>query len=425
MSEVLDYQAQHYLRQWINGLPYEERKQLCNIHMCNQHAGAMAGRDVYLVADDDGHAKYYGLMTCKNTWCCPVCTALMMEKYRSYIASAIEMLGPTHFGFGVTLTIPHYKFMDWRETTDIIYATWRYFRLHNMKERSHHVFTEFYKEIPTENWVRVGEYTWSEKNGAHPHFHCIWWTPRGKEKGVLDWESRLNDFWLKQAKRIAIKYWKRHKLHEDLLSQGKWKTYEDLADTVFYVNGRDDCWNEAFHFSRDKDGNLLEAKSSDYICGWGSDRELTGNIRKEASASGHYTPYQILQMGITNPKYRQVYLDFCLAVTRKPVHHRVNFSKNGLFKRIKEYRKNRPEESERLEKKSLNRWEVVCYFTQDDWYSVLDLEDMTGSPITSDILYLASQNKEVLLEYLDRLGLKYQIPTRIPYAMTNWVSEIA
>ena len=413
MSDVLDYQAQHYLRQWIHDLPYEQRQQLRNISLCNQHVNIAEGGQVYLLTDNDGHAKYLGLMTCKNPFCCPVCSARMMEKYRSEIAAALELLRPKYFAFLVTLTIPHYKFMSWRETTDILYDTWKYFRMKSFKREHGHVFHQFNQEVPTDNWVRVCEYTWSKKNGAHPHFHCIWWCERGKEKSVLDWESRLNDFWIKQAKRVTVKYWRKHKLHEDLLAERQ-ITYEQLADTVFLAsfNAEKDGrrWNEALTFSRDKEtGKLLEAKSSKYICGWGADREVTGNVRKEATAKGHYTPYQILQAAITDVSMRQVYLDFCLAVTRKPVHHRVNFSKNGLKKLVTEYQKQQDKlESSRLQKKS--SWEVVCWFSEEQWYSVLDLEDATKSPIIANMLYLASQDKEVLLEYITGMCIDCEFP---------------
>lgn len=430
MNDVLDYQAQHYLRSFIRDLPYEERKQLHNVSLCNQHVSRATGGDVYVLVNEElKRSRYYGLMRCKNTWCCPVCTALEMEKYRKYINAAIEMLCKTHFGFMVTLTIPHFKFMGWRETMDILYDTWKYFRLKSFNRDHGHVFHQFNQEVPTENWVRVGEFTWSEKNGAHPHFHCIWWTPRGNEGKVLDWESRLNDFWLKQARRIAIKYWRKHKLHEDLLNQGAWQTYEQLADTVFQSlknneQERGRSWNEAVHFSRDANGNLLEAKTGDYISGWGADNEVTGNCRKEASHSGHLTPYQILIKAQTDSRFRAIYMEFCLAVTRKPVHHRVNFSKNKLFARVKEWLKNQPkEESDRLEKKSVNKWAVVCYFSEEQWYDILDLEDMTGSPITSNILYLASQSKEILLEYLDGMKIGYQFPIKLPFVMQDWIAE--
>lgn len=410
MLEILDYQLQHYLRHWISEMSYGDKLQLKNIHMCNQHTSAATGHDVYLLADDEGHARYTGLMTCKNAFCCPVCSSVVMEKYRANIATAIEMLAPKEFGFMVTMTIPHLKFMGWRETMDILYDTWKYFRQKSFNRGHGHTFHEFTQVVPCDNWVRVAEFTWSKINGAHPHFHSIWWTPRGNEGKVLEWEERLNDFWLKHAKRIMIKYWKRHKLHADLVAEKFQGSYEIMANKVFWSADQKDgkTWRQAFKFSRDKNGNLLEAKTSDYICGWGADRELTGNVRKQASYEGHYTPYQILEMARTNPEYRAIYLDFCLAVTRKPVHHRVNFSKNGLLKLVQEYRiKKEQTESSSLQKKSA--WEVVCYFTQDDWYDILDRESEFYADHVSNILWLAANRREILLEYMDAVGISYHL----------------
>ena len=412
MQDVLDYQVQHYLRQWICELPAEQRQQLKNIYLCNQHVNPYAtGGEVYLLSSNDENgdfSKLSGLMTCKNTWCCPICSAIQMEKYRSYIADGIDMLKPTHFGFMVTLTIPHLYFMGWRETMDILYDSWKYFRMKTFQRSHGHVFHEFNKEIPCDNWVRVAEFTWSKKNGAHPHFHCIWWCERGKENKVLDWEEKLNDFWLRVARSKAIKYWKKYKLHTDRLTDGM--NYEQLADKVFMMADKGkDSWRQALRFSRDENGNLLEAQSSDYICGWGADREVTGNIRKKASHEEHYTPYQILELAQTHESMKRIYLDFCLAVTRKPVHHRVNFSKNMLFARIKEYRKQKDKlESGLIKKQKKKDWEVLCWFSELQWYYILDLSDETKSPIIANLLYLARlQDKEILLEYMDNMGIGY------------------
>lgn len=318
-----------------------------------------------------------------------------MEEYRGKIAAGIDMMKERgHFGFMVTFTVPHLRFQSCREVTDILYDTWKYFRLKNFKKKFH-PYQLFIEDCEIKYWVRVCEYTWGA-NGWHPHFHCIFWAPNHARDRVLKWEAQLNEFWIRQAKRMAKKYWKAHDLYPN-------KDHDDLADAIFEAADRR---QDAVKISRDGD-RVAESNSSDYISGWAADRELTGNVRKEASHEDHYTPYQILELAEFDNCFAQLYVDFCLAVTRKPVHHRVNFSKQDKFlTQIMTWRaaRDKPTETVRLQKK--RRFQVVTCFDAADWFTICYLDRY--APVLSNILYLAADPslEDVLFEYLRSLGVK-------------------
>lgn len=402
MTDILDYQAQHYLRKYIRRLSGEQYRQLKSVLYCNENVNPAVGA-VFVMANSDEQAHYHGHLTCKNTWCCPVCSALMMSHYRERIDAAIGILKPTHFGFMVTFTIPHLGFMGWRESLDILYDAHAYFRLKSFKKGCGHAYHEFNKLYPVEHSVKAGEFTWSKKNGAHPHFHAIWWIPRDKfsNDDIVNWEDELGAFWLKTVKRKAIEYWRKHNLHANILKSGE--TLEDLADRVFA--GSDRCYKQlAFYMSKDENGNLIEAVSGDYIAGWGTDCELTGNRRKEASHEGHMTPHQMLVASYSDKELQREYIDFCLAVTQKPVRHRVRFSQSGIVKRIDVYLKEQSQrESKILQKKS--EWEVVTYFDENEWYALCDLDD-SGAPVLANILWFAAHRRDLLADYLQSLGFE-------------------
>lgn len=406
MADILDYHAQHHLRKIIKQANLDRR--LKNLYLCGQSVSAEVGV-VYLMSDGE-HAHYHGHTTCKNPFACPVCSAKMMEKYRERINAAIKILKPTHFGFMVTLSVPHFNYMGWRETMDILYETHEYFRKRSYKRGHGHALDSFSKEFPIQHFVRAAEFTWSKKNGAHPHFHAIWWIPRDKFNNdeILKWEAKLDEFWIKTAKRKTLEYWKKNDLHSKLLKEGE--TLEDLVERLYarchYAQERGK--NYGLYFSKDKDGNLIEAATGDYIAGWGTDNELTGNYQKKASHEGHMTPYEILQASEDDKSLVGVYLDYCLAVTRKPVHHRVRFSFTGISKMIDAYLKEeRVRETSRLEKKST--WEVVTYFDETEWYNLCDLDE--DAPVLSNILWLAIHARHLLAEYLASLGISiHEIP---------------
>ena len=397
MNDVLDYQAQHHLRQMIRRLPVADRYQLRNISSCGQkiikRVGAVNG--VYLMSDGE-HSKFIGQAHCDNPFCCPICSAKVMEKYRSEIASAIDMFASKGYvGFMVTFTIPHLKFMKCRETTDILYDTWTYCRstAKSTSNRTHgyNAFREFLSDLDIKHYVRVCEYTYSDKNGWHPHFHCLFWTKACNKDKVLDYEKKLGEFWFKQAERVTLKYWNANKLHEDR---------EIMCKRLFdFSRGI----NNGVTISKKKDGTLMEAESSSYLTGWTADKEVTGNFKRKASHDGHYTPYQILLMAYNDKHWENVYMDFCLSVTRKPVHHRLNFSKTGVRAMIKEYRKTEGYKSSMLVKKTTS-WETVAFFDEKSWLELLCLNE--SAPVLSNILFLAISHRELLYEYLENLGFE-------------------
>ena len=354
---------------------------------------------VAVLRSNDGKSTLFGHTHCRNPFCCPICEAKIMEGYRAKISSALDMQEHSgESGFMATFTIPHLKFMSCRETTDILYETWKYFRAKIKSSHKNstwkHLYRQFVEATGVSSWVRVCEYTYGETNGWHPHFHCIFWVPKEHFDDVLEWEEKLCAFWIEQARRVTLKYWRKNNLHEG----------EDLDELLKNLFKHADWWGQALRFSRDGNGQLLKATSANYMAGWTTDREVTGNCRKQASHEGHYTPYQMLEKAEHDKHWARLYIEFCLNVTQKPVHHRLNFSKNGICKRITEWEKTHVVKSESHIKK--NTWEPVTYFYADDWFTICHLN--RNAPVIANILYLAQQaeHEEILFDYLESLRIK-------------------
>lgn len=396
---VLDYHMQHVLFRILDGESHDTKQKLKNIRLCGrklvQHS--VNKPVVAVLRSNTGQAALFGHAHCRNPFCCPVCSAKIMEEYRAKIAAAIDMQENSGFvGFMATFTVPHLGFMSCRETTDILYETWKYFRQRLKKAANKnwvHPYFAFTEATGVKSFVRVCEYTYGEKHGWHPHFHCIFWVPREHFDDVLEWENRLCEFWIQQAERITLKYWRENKLHAE----------QDLDALLKSVFAHADDWHQALRFSRDKNGKLARAMSSAYLTGWGSDREATGNYRKQASHEGHYTPYQILEKAEQSPKWARVYIDFCLDVTRKPVHHRMNFSKDGICKRLAAWIETHGITAvSEVKKKS---WAAVTYFNADEWY-VICSKNRT-QPVIANILALARkpEDEPTLFDYIKSLDI--------------------
>lgn len=391
-QEVYDYKLKEYLARIIAELPINKRMQLKNLQLCGRKI-AFTGNgvpSVYL-ASNGTSAKFFGTTMCKNPFACPCCSAHMMAGYSEQIGAALEaMREKGYFGFMVTFSVAHLPFMNCRDVTDILYETRSYFRRTAKQKytRKHigSVSQQFFADCEIKHSVTVCEYTYG-RNGWHPHCHAILWCPRDKAERVLEWQDALNDFWTATAKRITLaKY-----ANNEALTATVERLYEDSNDTGLYIS--------------QKDGKLSESLASEYICGWGADRELTGNYQKAASHDGHYTPYQILDMAYHgNESMKNIYLDFCLAVTKKPVHHRVMWSKTGL-KAIAMHQMQIIRCREFVKKKqNATRWVVHAVFTKSQWYELLASID------ASIVLEIATQGKEILLNFLEKHNIDYTPP---------------
>ena len=291
--------------------------------------------------------------------------------------------------------------MSCREVIDILYDTWKYFRMKSFKRHHGHIYHEFNLVVPVEHHVRVCEQTWG-KQGWHHHFHCIFWIKRGLEQEAVRWEERLRDFWDKVCRGRILKYWQKHKLHQNILAIDG--TFDKILDRLF---SKTDV-HCGVYFSKNPDGSLMEADSAEYVSGWGADTEVTGNYKKSASHAGHFTPYQILLKAQTDESFAKLYIDFCLAMTTKPVHHRVDFSQSGITKLVDSWQKEHGRKSATLQKKRTEQmqtpWRIVACFSKKDWYELCCLDRF--SPVISNIMYLAANYVYLLGDYLQSLGIE-------------------
>lgn len=414
-QEIYDYALSNFLHKIIKEeLPVNQQIQLKTLASCGRKVSipktGVAG--VFLVSNNS-KSKFFGTTMCKNPFACPCCSAHRMSVYSKDIANGLDYLrSQGYFGFMMTFSIPHLRYMKCRDITNILYETYSYFRRTakqqnyrkkvngELGQRTKTISGQFYEDCKIEHSVTVCEYTYG-KNGWHPHFHAIFWTKRENIHKVLSWQKALNEFWLYHAERIMKKYWQEHKL------SFKSDKISDWSIDKLFANAEKDA---GIYISQ-KDGVLTESLSSDYISGWGANREVTGNYRKTASHSEHLTPYQILEKAYNGDQfYKKIYIEFCLAVTQKPVHHRVMWSQTGIKKLIKVYSQ-QIKCTELIKKKESEKekWAVLLWFNKSQWYELLEFEK--NSPILANILYLAKLgNKQILYEFLDGLGIEYSLP---------------
>lgn len=408
--EISDYRLQGYYKRKLQTNQYAYAKKLKAQKYCGatiiKQPGVMPA--VFVVANDK-EAKVWGVHFCDSAWSCPVCSGVRMAKEATRIACAIDALDKHYneHGFMITFSVPHYHNFTCKQVYEILKETWKNFAKQANSKKSftkYDTFMSFNNEFNCTHRIRVCEFTWGHY-GWHPHFHCLFFVPKHKLQKVKNWQEALSERWFYLAKKATIKILTRDKYCDDV------KSFVEK----FYARCEHNSMNKLDAvISLDEKGNVKRATSSEYICGWGADKELTGNVRKEASHEGHMTPHQILlkayeldNFGKTcnneeADKYFSLYIEYALA-TFKTYRIRMSPSITHIiedWKKTNDYIEVCKKKLADLHKKQGKR-RIVVWFKELQWYQIC------LSNLVAEILELAVlTNGKQLIE---QLLLEHQI----------------
>lgn len=396
-DEISDYKKLKEVKKKLDG---DLRKKLLlkALYYCGSKIAAGFSFGAVAVVKNEKQAKFVGNSSCKSPWCCPVCTARKMSKYAAKISSALDALRYRGFRAAMlTFTIPHTADFSCEEATEILYNTWKAFTVHGntiLQASKNDIFSNFAAATNHKHRVRVTEYTYGQK-GWHPHFHCLFWFPQENFQDIVKWETALNQRWLQLAERYTIKILSRRPEYSkknsscigtpqtnssvvvDDVQQFKDSSLKLKQRIAIMYEKMDTKGSKGVFISKDSNGNPIEQLSSNYLCGWGGDKEITGNFNEKATREGHMSWQQILDAAISgnDENYWNLYFEYAEA-TRKYRHTRVNFSvHSGICKIIAEWQ-NSEGYKEYLKKKNtefakaVGTWKTVCFFNESQWFSI-------------------------------------------------------
>lgn len=398
-NEISDYQQLKCIKRKLETPEFWQKKLLLkSLYYCGCKVPVVAGRCGVALLANNKTGKFVGVSSCKSSWGCPVCTAREMAKYGERIACAIDALKAQGLSAAMlTFTIPHTSGFTCEQATEILYNVWKAFTVHGNKIQStskNDIFSNFMAEFQSKHRVRVCEYTWGNA-GWHPHFHCLFWFPANRINEILDWENRLAERWLELCKRYTIK--------ELLIGypETQRRTVRELVTTrinIMYSKLND--VSKCVYISK-SNNKVIVQESSQYITGWGGDKEITGNYKNKATAEGHYTWQQILENaialdaaqvpGAAKPldadikdkmpavDWWRLYFEY-MEATRKKRHARINFStQSGINKIVANWKKTETYKLFRKKKnielqRQFGKWRVVCWFSKASWLKICDYD---------------------------------------------------
>lgn len=170
----------------------QHRTCLCHFALSNIHTqeGKKASKtsdkslSIYKKIDNEDVFSV-GQFKCSSVWTCPLCSSIITEGRKNYIAQAFEQhrknggaeyeikdnkiieIKPSNNGIYLfTLTLPHYKKSELDTLMQNIRLALKYFK-------ESRIYVQSLKKFGYLGEIRALEVTWSEANGWHPHFHSI------------------------------------------------------------------------------------------------------------------------------------------------------------------------------------------------------------------------------------------------------------
>lgn len=353
-DNVKDYRLLGHVQKLISECPkHSTRVSLRSMRVCcHKPAKYVAG--ITLIANSK-HSRLVNAHTCNNAWACPVCSAIKMSRYAAKIAAAIDALKKTHAALMFTFTIFHSKNDSCRQAFDVLFETWKLFM--SGRGKGNGLVPNFLADMEIKHRVRCGEVTYSE-NGWHPHFHCLFWVPYSKLNQVLDYENKLRARWRECQAAAMKKIYGYAKYNAFAESE---KLHGEIAAGVY--------------ISKNDKGQPAIMKSSDYLCGWGADKELTGNYRKEATSKNSRTPFQLLQCSFDGDQMAsQLFLELAEYVVLAK-RRRVDFSRTGLAAIIQNHMNSEGYKTVMKKKRTqyleeMGDWHLVCWFSSELWSKI-------------------------------------------------------
>lgn len=393
-EEVSDYALQNFLKQKMHEEEFAYTKPLNSLKFCCVRViRAPMHKPSVLIISNGKEAKIWGVQSCKSPWSCPVCSARRMSQEAGRIASAIDALeAQNQWAFMITFGVPHLKTFTFKQTYQILQETWHNFTAQGRSQSQiYNTFAKFNIEFNCTHRIRVGESTYGP-NGHHPHYHCLFFVDKDKFQKVLKWQDRFSKVWFEATRRSMIRVFKREAkrlgiTEEEMAKKLRYpypteeKTIKEFVDNFLDKSEHVVKGMPTPFISVNENGQVVRQRSSQYICGWGADKELTGNFRKEATHAGHMTPHQILtrayELNRTDKeesnRLMHIYFEYALGTFKK---YRVRFSK-GLGTIVNKWRLTEAY-TEAIKKKlaestNTTRWKIVCWFTPEQWFSICHL----------------------------------------------------
>lgn len=233
---------------------------------------------------------------CGSVWTCPVCGSLIQNRRAEEVQQAIDYSKKNNYQVAmITYTashFAHYSLIDFGQKLQMAY------------QKTQDQIKRLRKKYEIGN-IKAVEYTYSERNGWHKHFHVI--VIYKADADVQSIYEKIKSAWELQCTNVG------------LLSNSKKAIADFRAHSCNITLGADAAVSAYTNKSADE---------------WTIADEMTKSVLKIGHSSEHITPFQMLVNiacdKIARPKLIDKYLEYALYTKGS---HQIDWS-NGLKKKV-------------------------------------------------------------------------------------------
>ena len=241
-------------------------------------------------------AFYSGLCTCGNVWSCPVCAAKIQTRRRIEVLKFFNKIyhGKTKQVAMLTLTFPHSINDILDEVLKKLTEALEIFRAFNGSN-----FDDFKIANGYGGLIRALEIT-RGYNGWHPHLHELWILDYFEED--LEREGEIRTYLLNRWRHACITV--------GLLDPTNEKQMRDFEGRSLHLQFRVKDSEYIAKQNNDEDEAWQDKPK------WGADTEICNSASKVGKKNG-LTPFQILLLTEEKSQYKQLYVEYVLAMRGK------------------------------------------------------------------------------------------------------------
>jgi hypothetical protein len=238
------------------------------------------------IIDYHGSVSYFGIMSCKNVWGCPVCARKLSEKRKKGLTDLLNAQFGKFGSDSVTaslFTIPHGSYDDLKDINKRLLKSYK-------EMRESRDYKKLMKKYGGCGSSRATEVTWSMVNGFHPHIHVLNFFENCLLLEIDFLADQLFALWTKAVVKNGFTAPSREAFGCKLVSSDK-HTVQAVAN--YFTKPESDV-NDADiqgYLKKHKNVRAIENTDGKEVVGWSVEHEMTKWHLKKARADNENYRY--------------------------------------------------------------------------------------------------------------------------------------
>lgn len=408
---VQDYVFHDRLRRRLSKL--EKTRALNRFFGCLK----LANHDGVAILRQGKRVLYHGLHYCNNAWACPVCAPYKMGKIKRRIDAAFTIMKEKGYKcIMATFTVPSrradYQDLESHTATrkiiplgTILYILKRAYSKWWTYTRSVRKLFGDYKSF------MVTELTYGERNGWHPHFHCLYWVKEDAFQTLQEKENQIAEKWHTCIKKV-------------IENEVTWDNDAKKALLAFVNKSIAEKNFRGFYISKNADGTLKDVNKSNYF--WSAENEVSDLCNKKGH-NGNLTQWQMIEKICRDEPDSEKYVPLIAEIINTTFGMNMfkftaNFA-SELDNYIKEHSTPFEQKKSNTDAETTKPIETVCWLSREQWNLLKYREHIVGLNYILASLAIQDDAFELIKEFCE--VFKVGAPLKKPPFTIKFIEKIA